>query len=362
LDNQNIAINSLDNHSTGNTLLHFAQNDKTPLDAFRFSLNYAKELESANKLSIDIQPQLFNIVGKFSYDTLNLVNNQMYSYTSLENGIDLRSSIIAGYADYEGSWNKLKYLAGLRLEYTAQTMDIDNPNYFSIFDRTTQAQYTLNQLDWFPTLHLNYNFDENNGLNFAANNRVSRPAAKDMAPFLYRRHLEVYLVGDPDIKPQCITNVGLSYEKRLGKQKLNFTGFYRAVDNALFRVNTVYTDEMVLIRSITNSGNTASTGIEVNANLEAWKFAKFFVGGSVYHFRVQGEAFGYKEDNSSINWSLKANANLSLTKEFKFTADFDIKSTTVSAQGNNYLMCVVNTALNYAPLKLKKLEFLLENT
>jgi outer membrane receptor protein involved in Fe transport len=359
LDNENFSFNTT-TQTAGARTLHFNQKDETPLDAFRFSVDYSKTFANSSRLSLGFQPQLINIAGTFSYDTLDFVSNTLKPYTALENGVDLTKAVYAAYIDYAGSWNKLNYLVGLRFEYTDQTMKIDNPNYFSIFDRPTTSTYTLQQPDWFPTLHLAYELNETNKLNFAANRRISRPAVKDMAPFLYRRHLEVYVVGDPGIKPQYISNVELSYETRLGKQKVGFTGFYRGVDNALFRVNTVYDKEMVLIRSITNSGNTASTGVELNANLEAGKRAKFFVGGSVYHFRVQGEAFGYKEDNSSVNWSLKANTNINLTKELRLTADFDIKSATVTAQGNNFMIYTANTALNYTPVKLKNWNFSLK--
>ena len=40
---------------------------------------------------------------------------------------------------------------------------------------------------------------------------------------------------------------------------------------------------------------------------------KFFLGGSLYNYRIQGDIFGYQEDNSSINWSLKGNANIIIT-------------------------------------------------
>lgn len=37
-----------------------------------------------------------------------------------------------------------------------------------------------------------------------------------MAPFLYRRHHEVYVVGDPSLKPEYLTNAELSYQTRVG--------------------------------------------------------------------------------------------------------------------------------------------------
>lgn len=338
-------------------LLHFNQTDDTPLDGYRLSVDYATELSNGNRLGIGFQPQLFSIAGGFSYDTLNVLTGSMADYTSLENGIDVTRGIYAGYIDYSGNWGKLTYMAGLRLEYTDQVMNIDNPDYFTIFDRPTQREYLLQQLDWFPTLHASWQTGNTNKVNLAASRRISRPPIKNMAPFLYRRHLEVYEVGDPYLKPEYLNSAELSFEQQVGKQKFTLTGFYRGVDNAVFRVNTIYDNELVLIRSYTNAGNTQALGAELNANLEAGKFAKFFVGGSLYNYHIQGEVFGYKEDNSSTNWSLKGNANFFLTKELKLTADFDIKSATVTSQGRDDMFYMTNVALSYAPQKCKNWNF-----
>jgi outer membrane receptor protein involved in Fe transport len=134
------------------------------------------------------------------------------------------------------------------------------------------------------------------------------------------------------------------------------------VDNAVFRVNTVTNEnpdvyaiiqEDVLIRSYTNAGNSRSLGAELNANLDAGKVGKFFVGGSLYNYTVKGDIFGYKVDNSSLNWSLKSNANLNLTKELKLALDFNLKSATVTAQGQNDLFYLMNGSLSYTPTKFK---------
>ena len=125
-------------------------------------------------------------------------------------------------------------------------------------------------------------------------------------------------------------------------------------------MNTVYEEENVLIRSYTNSGNTTALGAELNANFVAGKRAKFFLGGSLYNFRIDADIFGYQENNSSTNWSLKGNMNLILTDALKFTVDFDMKSATVTAQGRNELFFVANTALNYTPTKLTAWDFSLK--
>mgnify|MGYP006077977707 CR=1 FL=1 len=353
LDNLNYEYDPISDE-TGDVTLHYNQTDETPLEGYRFALDYTKEYENGNTLGFGIQPQYFDIKGDFNYEQLD------GPVLALENGIDMTRGIYAGYVDFSGSEGKFKYIIGLRLEYTDQTMKVDNPDYFTIFDAPTEDTFIVDQLDWFPTFHSEYELNETSTISLASSRRISRPPIKNMAPFLYRRHLEVFVVGDPNLEPEYISNVELGYDKKLGKQRFNLTGFYRGVDNAIFRVNTIYEEELVLIRSHTNAGNTESFGAELNANLVASDHVKFFVGASLYSYSVKGDIFGYQEENSSTNWSLKANVNFALSEQFKFTTDFDIKSSTVTPQGQNDAFYIANVALSYTPKKMSNLNFTLK--
>jgi outer membrane receptor protein involved in Fe transport len=350
------------NHSTeqlGNHLSHYNQMDSTPLDGFRFSADFKKEFDNGQTLSLGLQPQFFSIAGKLDFDTLNIGTNTWGAYTEFENQIDLTRGIYAGYIDYSGSLGNLSYKTGLRLEYTDQELNIDNPDYFSIFDRATTDRHIQQKLDWFPSLHVGYLISEADNVSLAASRRISRAPIKNMAPFLFRRHLEVYLVGDPALKPEYINNVELSYSKTIDKQRFTLIGFYRGVDNAVFRVNTVYEDEMVLIRSFTNSGNTTALGAELNANMEFGDKAKLFVGGSLYDYHVQADIFGYQENNRSLSWSLKGNFNVMISRALSFNADFDMRSAQVTAQGQNEMRYLVNAALKYSPTRFTGWNFTL---
>jgi outer membrane receptor protein involved in Fe transport len=359
LDNRNYDYDPVSD-MTGALEEHFMQADDTPLDGVRFSVEYEKEFENGNQFGVGFQPQFLTQSGPFTYDTLDVSNDIWGPVSSLENAIDLTRGVYAGYVDFSGALGSLSYMAGLRLEYTDQVLNIANPDYFSIFERETKASYETRQLDWFPTLHLNYGLAEKSEINFAASRRISRPPTKNMAPFLYRRHYEVYVVGDPALKPEYINNLELSFEQELGDHDISLTGFYRGTNNAIFRVNTVYEEENVLIRSYTNSGNSTALGAELNANLVAGSRMKFFLGGSLYDYRIDADIFGYQENNNSINWSLKGNMNLMITDALKLTVDFDMRSATVTAQGRNELFYMANTALNFTPKKLSGWDFSLK--
>jgi hypothetical protein len=365
LNNQNYHFNHTP-RTIGPKLLEYRQADNTPLNGFRLSVDYTTSFENGSKLGLGFQPQLLGVNGKFTYDTLDVKSGNFYPYTDLQNGIDLNRGIYAAYADYSGNIKKIKYIAGLRLEYADQTLNLDNADYFSLFEGEKKSSYHDQRFDFFPNLHLEWEVSANDKLTLAGSRRISRPPAKNMAPFLYRRHLEVYEVGDPNLLPEYLLSTELSYERKIKKHTLSLTGFYRGVDNAIFRVNTVTNEnpdvyaivkEDVLIRSYTNAGNSRSLGAELNANLDAGKVGKFFIGGSLYHYTVKGDIFGYKVDNQSLNWSLKSNANLNLTKELKLALDFNLKSATVTAQGQNDLFYLMNGSLSYTPAKLKGWDF-----
>ena len=356
IDNPNIfynpATDELEDHQ-----LHYWQQDETPLDGIRLSLEYNMDFSPTHSLSLGFQPQFFSIHGNLQYDTLHVPTGVWGSYSELENEIDLTRAIYAGYIDHSGSFGRFNYKAGLRFEYTDQELTIDNPDYFTLFERETISRNELQQLDWFPSVHAMYHINDFDNITLAGSRRISRSPIKDMAPFLYRRHLEVYLVGDPNLKPEYINNLELSYNKTIGNQQFSLIGFYRAVDNAVFRVNTVFVEEWVLIRSFTNSGNTQSIGAELNANLELGSNIKLFLGGSLYDYRVQADIFGFREDHRGLTSSLKGSANWMVTPEIRFTADFDMRSAQITAQGRNEMRYLANAALSYHPRNLSNWGF-----
>ena len=331
---------------------HFLQSDDTPLDGIRLNIDYQKEFNNGHGIGAGFQPQYLNNRGSFSYDTLFVPTNTWGSYSSLENDFELDRGIYAAYFNYSGTIADFDFMTGIRMEYTDQVMDIRNPDYFNLFDRETKERYSLSGADWFPTLHIRYQVPQNDEINIAASRRINRPQTQNMAPFLYRRHHEVYEVGDPALEPEYLTNIELSYLKRFGEQNVRLTGFYRGTDNALFRIYTVYGEENILIRSFTNAGKSTAAGAELNTNLTIGSVARIFIGGSLYNFNVQGDFFGYREDNTSTNWRLQGNMNLFLTRSLRFVADFDWRSATVTAQGANEMFFLTNAALNYSPHQL----------
>ncbi|MCT4586261.1 MAG: TonB-dependent receptor [Carboxylicivirga sp.] len=348
---------------------HSFQSDETPLNAYRFVLDYQHKFDNGNTINTGVQPQWIRLDGEFAYDTI--IGNGYWGDPSIEsydNSIDLKRDVYSAYIDYEGTSGKLNYVIGLRAEYMDQLMNVSGTEYFEYvygyFKEVgdgrdfNQKDFKQRKFDLFPTLHAKYDVNEQNSLSLAASRRINRPPAKDMAPFLYRRHQEIYEMGDPLLEPEYTLNAELNYTRRFGNNNVTLTGFYRGVNNAIYRVNRVAYDMGnpggVLLRSYTNAGNQKALGAEMGMNFDLLKKVKLFVGGAVYDFRViaDDELLGESRDSRSTNWNLKSNASWMITDPLKLTVDYSIKSGSVTPQGESLQFEALNAAINYKPKKL----------
>lgn len=339
----------------------YSLSDSTPLKGLRFNADYEKQIDENSTFGAGTQIQYTNIEGAFNFSNTLVTKD-------LDNTIDLTRTVYAAYADYSATRGKLSYILGLRAEYGDQTLENGTTDYVPIFGSDLEKNYTQNKLDLFPSAHFSYKLSDTDKFTLAGSRRINRASVTKLAPFLYRRHFEVYVVGDPELDSEYLNNAEITYETTAGKNTFSLTGFYRGTDNTVFRVNTVTTAtenpelnailaEDVLIRSYTNAGNSTSLGAELNVNLRPSSWAKFFIGGSLYNYQIKGDVFGFDVDQNSTNWSLKGNANFTISDKLRFTYDYSRISNTVTSQGQNDAFTVSNIAFSYQPTKAWDIAF-----
>ena len=355
----------------GDPVFHSFQRDVTPLQAYRVSLNYQKEFENGNSLEVGATSQNVRLDGIYEYDTVNMNTGQFEGFDYFNNNIDLKRDVYAAYVDYSGTSNKLSYILGLRAEYLDQQMNVSSTRYFeevyNVFGEIgrdfNETEFEQNKFDLFPSLHLRYRANELNTFSLAASRRINRPPAKDMAPFLYRRHQEIFEMGDPLLEPEYSWNADLSYNRNLGAHSLILTGFVRSASNAIYRVNRLEYDLAntggILLRSFTNAGNQLAAGGEMGMNLFFFKRLKMFLGGSLYQFSVESNEslFGDQSTSSSLNWDAKSNVSWAIIDPLELSLDYSYISGSVTPQGEDLPFQMVNIALNFTPEKLQGWSF-----
>jgi iron complex outermembrane recepter protein len=356
---------------TGNPVFHSFQKDVTPLDAYRLEVNYKKEFENGNSLDLGAVSQFVRLEGTYEYDTVNTTTGNFEGYDYFNNTIGLNRDVYAAYAEFSGNHENLTYLLGLRLEYLDQLMNVSSTAYFEevydVFEEVgrdfNEKEFRQNKPDLFPSLHLSYQAGEANTFSFAVSHRINRPPAKDMTPFLYRRHQEIFEMGDPLLEPEYSWNADLSFNRMLGRHTMILTGFVRQASNVIYRVNRLDYDLAntggVLLRSFTNAGSQLAAGGELGFNFDILRKIKLFMGGSLYRFSVESDEtlFGDQSSSSSLNYDAKTNLTWAIVAPLRFTVDYSYKSNSVTPQGEDFEFQMMNFALNYTPEKLQGWRF-----
>jgi outer membrane receptor protein involved in Fe transport len=111
--------------------------------------------------------------------------------------------IDAGYINFNKDFKGYSVQAGLRAEYTSSNAHGDSANVVSVIPR--------HYLDFFPSLFVNHDFNDKNGISFSYSRRIDRPQYDNLNPFVFRLDPYTYQLGNPYLKPQYTNNYEFNY-------------------------------------------------------------------------------------------------------------------------------------------------------
>ncbi len=143
---------------------------------------------------------------------------------------------------------KLSIQLGLRAENT-QTNG---------YSETLNQEVTNNYLKLFPSLYLDYQLNENHGLNFTYGKRINRPGFGLLNPFRTYINSNSYSEGNPFLKPSFSNNFDFTYAYKKNLRTNIFLNIINDGYGVIFRANP---DMNTQIISRENYFNESSFGI-----------------------------------------------------------------------------------------------------
>ena len=302
--------------------LQFNTNDN-PLDGIRLQADYSKTIGSLNWES-GYQYRFLKHPGDFDYFDRDLDNNRWIENPLFTNSIDLTREIHAVYSQVSGKLDRFQYNGGLRLEYFDRKVEIERP------DET----FLLDQLNLFPSLNLGYDLDDGFLLKAGYSRRIERTTTFKMTPFPEREHSETLEQGDAELLPEYIDLVELGAVKNWEEHSVFGTIYYRRVNNAINRVNSVFNDT-ILNRIYTNVGVANVWGFEVGTTVYPTSWWRIYAGTNVFNYQIEGDLFGDQINTSNTIYSINANTNFQLGASLNLQIALNYLSERVTAQGQD---------------------------
>lgn len=193
--------------------------------------------------------------------------------------------------------NRMSYQAGVRLEYTGISTQIDN----NINDRDF--------LNLFPSVFANYKLSDQASVQASYSRRIRRPHFRQLNPFWTFSDIRSWRIGNPNLNPEFTDSYELAYLQNFNKTSLTSSIFYRKTTNGIEFLSSL---------------------VEIGEVIPDQENRKFFEGGPIR----QSQPFNISQRNdlgvevvlsSDLTkwWTVNGSSNVfwSVTESYTFTSE-----------------------------------------
>jgi len=298
-------------------------------------LDYTMPLATGQTLSLGGKLQMHDATSDSKYylkDVYDPSSSSEYEY---------KNSILAGYGEYAGNFNKLGVKAGLRYEHTWQDVAYHLGN---------GEDFKKNYASVVPTASLQYTLSQGSNLGFTYNMRISRPGISYLNPYVDKTNPIALTYGNPDLDVEKSHNLSLVYNLFTPKLMLNLNLHHNFVDNAISQYS-FYDNDNLLNTTYGNVVKRHQTGVNGYINYLLTKDTRVFFNGGLNYTDLRSDALN--QQNSG--WTANAMIGLQQTLpwDLKLSA-FAITSTkSYSLQGWDGGFNLVTASLSKSLLKDK---------
>ena len=255
-----------------------------------FQLDYTMPLGVGQTLSLGGKFQLHDASSDSKYYLTGIYD------PSSSSEYEYKNSILAGYGEYAGNFNKFGLKAGLRYEYTWQDVEY----HLGKGDDFTKQYGSL-----VPTASLQYTLSQGSNLGLTYNMRISRPGISYLNPYVDKTNPIALTYGNPELDVEKAHNLSLVYNMFTPKLMVNLNLHHNFTDNAISQYS-FYDDNNLLNTTYGNVVQSHQTGLSGYVNYLLTKNTRLFFNGGVNYLDLRSDVL----DQSNSGWT--ANAMLGL--------------------------------------------------
>jgi hypothetical protein len=248
-----------------------------------FQVDYTLPLGTGQTLSLGSKFQLHDATSNAKYFMMDVYDpNSSTDY-------EYKNSILAGYGEYAGNWNKLGAKLGLRYEYTWQDV---------IYNTGNGYDFSTDYGNLVTNASVQYNLGMGSNLGLTYNMRISRPGITYLNPYVDKTNPIALSYGNPDLDVEKAHNVSLVYNMFTPKLMLNLNVHHNFVDNAISQYS-FYDSNNLLNTTYGNVVKNHQTGASAYINYLLTKSTRLFINGGVNYTDLSSEVLG----QSNSGWT-----------------------------------------------------------
>ena len=251
-----------------------------------FQVDYTTPIGKGQTLSLGGKLQLHDATADSKYYLKGV-----YDPTS-SSDYEYKNSILAGYGEYAGNFNKLGVKAGLRYEYTWQDVEYHLGN-------GEDFKKTYGNL--VPTASLQYTLSQGSNLGLTYNMRISRPGISYLNPYVDKSNPIALTYGNPELDVEKSHNFSLVYNLFNPKLMVNLNLHHNFMDNAIAQYS-FYDSNNLLNTTYGNVVKSHQTGLSGYVNYLVTKNTRLFFNGGLNYTDMRSDVLA----QSNSGWTANA--------------------------------------------------------
>ncbi len=348
-ENQSSIINETQNFPT-NTFLDFETNS-TKEDQERiliqsdYVLPYGKNKQS--QFEFGYRGNFNELITDFRVDTLG-TGGELILDQNLSNELVYEENINALYTQWGTKKGKFSVLLGMRMEISDINVNLT----------TTGESFNENYTDFFPTINLGWEFNEEESLTLGFNRRITRPRSRFVNPFPSRSSETNIFQGNPDIDPSYSNGYDLAYLRRWDKLTLTSSIFYQR-NTDVFEFISEDTGQLtdngdpIVRRFPINLSTDERVGFEFAGNYTPLKWWRMNGSFNLFNSKRDGDFEGVSFDANNTSWFTRLNSRITLPSKIDFQQTIFYSGPSENSQNENKSVFTANLAFSKDILKEK---------
>ena len=320
--------NNFNTQSTLMDLTNRYSDNKNKTTSHTFQLDYTMPLSKGQTLSLGGKLQLHDATADSKYYLKDVYD------PSTSSDYEYKNSILAGYGEYAGNFNKVGVKAGVRYEHTWQDVEYHLGN---------GEDFKKNYGSLVPSASLQFTLSQGSNLGLTYNMRISRPGISYLNPYVDKTNPIAISYGNPELDVEKNHNLSLVYNLYTPKLMVNLNLHHNFVDNAISQYS-FYDAENLLNTTYGNIVKRHQTGLNGYVNYLLTKDTRIFFNGGVNYTDLSSDALAQSNSGWTANamvglqqtlpWDLKLSAfAITSTKSYTlqgWSGGFNILTATLS--------------------------------
>ena len=239
-------------------------------------------------------------------------------------------------------WDRFSVQVGLRGEFFKRHIE---SQYFLTEGTPASFQQDTSYFQLFPSVYLNYTFDNGHELQANYTRRINRPRGNQINPRQNFSDSTNIQYGNPGLLPAYSSAVELNYLKHWERHTISAGLFYRYQDNVI--QNIKFMDQDVMRNTFINLGKRHEAGVELVVKNKFFKeILNLTTNFNFYYNRLDRATYTpvvngrtcdevIVPEQNIFAWSVKLNIGLMFTKTFTGQINANYRSPRVVAQGRS---------------------------